>query len=101
VVEAKLGGWSAQRVVAGGFQIDPSVNNGTGGYATAGPTTAIGGTLGSPPATIGDGVVLPTSGTTLPSNYNKVPIILGTTLEEGKLFVTSAYNLSDAQRWSR
>jgi hypothetical protein len=53
------------------------------------------------PRRIGDGVVLPTSGTTLPSNYNKVPIILGTTLEEGKLFVTSAYNLSDAQRWSR
>lgn len=82
------------------IQIDPKANNGTGGYASAGPTADIGRTLGSPPFAIGDGVVQPTSVAALPSNYNKVPIIIGTTLEEGKIFVTTAHKLTDAQRWN-
>jgi para-nitrobenzyl esterase len=82
------------------IQIDLSANNGTGGYATSGPTAAIGGTLGRPPSLIGDGVVQPTSSAALPNNYNKVPIIIGTMLEEGKLFAINAYKLTDAQRWS-
>jgi para-nitrobenzyl esterase len=82
------------------IQIDSKTNNGTGGYATSGPATAIGGTLGLPPSPIGDGVVQPTSSAALPNNYNKVPIIIGTTLEEGKLFATNAHKITDAQRWN-
>ena len=58
--------------------------------------------LTSPPNIFADGVVVPLSSNAAveSGDFRNVPVIIGATLEEGKLFVPFLYKVSDAQRFT-
>jgi len=54
------------------------------------------------PSSFADGAVVPVNSIAAVENGNfrKVPVIIGATLEEGKLFVPNLYNITDAERFT-
>jgi para-nitrobenzyl esterase len=72
--------------------------NPTGGKFGNGAYT----TLGSIAANFGDGYVCPVNSAAAitAGNYNKVPMIIGNTTEEGKLFAQACYKISDMDRFN-
>lgn len=72
--------------------------NPTGGKFGNGAYTA----LGSIAANFGDGNVHPVNAAAAISSgsYNKVPMIIGNTTEEGKLFAQACYKISDMDRFN-
>jgi len=59
------------------------------------------GNLTSPPHTFADGTVIPfdSNGEVDKGNFRNVPVMIGATLDEGKLFVPFLYKISDAERF--
>lgn len=100
-IKSYLMGKSAEDIV--NIQSSPTGGKfGTGGYALEpGSATT---SLGSIVANIGDGTVLPhpgdVVGAVLSGNFNRVPLLIGNTSEEGKLFTQPAFGVDDAQRFS-
>jgi len=60
------------------------------------------GGLTSPPYIFADGTVVPLSSNAAvdSGDFRNVPVIIGATLEEGKLFVPYLYKISDAERFT-
>jgi para-nitrobenzyl esterase len=60
------------------------------------------GGLTSPPNIFADGTVVPldSNAEVNKGNFRNVPVIIGATLDEGKLFVPFLYKVSDAQRFT-
>jgi len=60
------------------------------------------GGLTSPPNIFADGAVVPLSSSAAiaSGNFRNVPVMIGATLEEGKLFFPNLYRISDAERFS-
>ena len=81
-----------------GIQVDPTGGKWGTGSRTFEPGSSTA-TLWGTVAPIGDGTVIPANVTTAISsgNFNKVPQLVGNTLEEGKLF-SSAFKVDDYTR---
>jgi para-nitrobenzyl esterase len=79
-------------------QINPDANGGTGGYRE----------VGSVAYPLADGTVVPPITTAVAfthpaiaaGQYNKVPLIYGTTKDEGKLFTQPAFRITDGARFN-